>query len=52
MNEMIDTYTGTLLTPSYHGVDCLGNGEHPEAECCCDECNFYLDCFPDWDRKQ
>ena len=37
------------LTPSYHGENCLGNGEHPEYECCCDECDYYLACFPDWD---
>ena len=36
------------LTPSYHGRDCLGNGEHQEYECLCDECDFYLVCFPDW----
>lgn len=40
--------SGTVLTPSYHGNDCLGNGEHPGIECCCDECDFYLLCFPDW----
>lgn len=36
------------LTPSFHGVDCLGNGQHPEFECCCDECDHYQECFPDW----
>ena len=35
-------------TPSPNGVDCLGNGEHEEVECCCDECEHYLTCFPDW----
>ena len=40
--------TGILLTPSYHGEECLGNGEHPDYECCCDECPFYLACFPNW----
>lgn len=40
--------TGTPLTPSFHGKDCLGNGEHPGIECCCDECDHYLTCFPDW----
>ena len=39
---------GTVLTPSFHGNDCLGNGEHPGIECCCDECDFFLHCFPDW----
>ena len=40
--------TDPPLTPSYHGENCLGNGEHPDYECCCDECNFYLECFPDY----
>ncbi len=48
--DMIDP-TGILLTPSFHGEDCLGNGDHPEYECCCDECDYYLDCFPDWDKE-
>lgn len=41
--------TGTILTPSWHGEKCKGNGEHPGIECCCDECDYYLACFPDWD---
>lgn len=48
MNDMIDPSTGVLLTPSYHGEACNGNGEHPEYECCCDECDYYMFCFPDW----
>ena len=40
--------TGTVLTPSYHGKECLGNGEFVGYECCCDECDFYLLCFPEW----
>ena len=28
---------------------CLGSGEY-EFECCCDECDFYLICFPDWQQ--
>lgn len=34
------------LTPSYHGKDCLGNGQHPGIECCCDECDYLMICFP------
>lgn len=37
------------LTPSYHGEKCLGNGEHEGIECCCDECDHYLICFPEYD---
>lgn len=47
MNDYLDP-TGTQLTPSYHGKDCLGNGEHPGIECCCDECGYFLVCFPDY----
>ena len=45
--KIIDV-TGTPLTPSRQGKRCLGNGENPEYECCCDECDFYLLCFTDW----
>ena len=43
--------TGTVLTPSPNGEDCLGNGKHfdengDEIECCCNECNYFLECFP------
>ncbi len=36
------------LTPSPNGEDCLGNGEHEGIEIQCDECDYYLECFPDW----
>ena len=39
------------LAPGYHGKDCLGNGSYPGVECCCDECDFFLTCFPDWRSK-
>lgn len=32
--------------PSLDGKDCLGNGEHEEIEIQCDECDYYLICFP------
>lgn len=44
--------TGVRLTPSYHGKDCLGNGNHPGGECCCDECAWYLECWPDWGESE
>lgn len=37
-----------VLTPSYHGELCRHNGDNPDYEIACDECNFYLICFPDW----
>ena len=50
--ERIDPGTGILLTPGFHGEGCLGNGLHPGYECCCDECDYYLICFPDWKERQ
>lgn len=46
--RIIDPSTGTELTPSEHGEHCLGSGDFPGYECCCDECDYYLACFPDW----
>lgn len=37
-----------LLTPSYHGESCRHNGDNSDYEIACDECDFYLICFPDW----
>lgn len=47
MADVIDPSTGTKLTPSYQGKECLGNGLWPGYECCCDECDYYLICFPE-----
>ena len=49
---MIIDVTGIELTPGNCGVNCLGNGEHIDAEgdlieCCCDECNFLTCCLPE-----
>lgn len=37
-----------VLTPSFQGEKCRHNGNHVEFELACDECDFYLVCFPDW----
>ena len=47
-DEMVDPSTGIKLTPSYQGKECLGNGSWPGYECCCDECDYFLTCFPDY----
>ena len=47
--EKVIDVTGTELTPGDPTV-CLGNGEQ-EFECCCDECDYYLLCFPEFDLK-
>jgi len=41
--------TGTKLTPEKPEA-CLGNGEH-NFECCCDECDHFLLCFPEFEPK-
>lgn len=48
--QIIDV-TGTPLTPSRQGHKCLGNGMHIKYECCCDECDYYLYCFPQYDWR-
>ena len=41
--------TGVELMPGEPTV-CLGNGEQG-FECCCDECDYYLFCFPEFNPK-
>ena len=48
--QIIDV-SGTPLTPSLQGKHCLGNGEHPQYECCCEECDYFLKCFPQYNKK-
>lgn len=38
-----------ILTPSYHGEKCRHNGENSDYELACDECPYYMICFPDWE---
>ena len=46
--KVIDV-TGIELMPG-ESTACLGNGEQG-FECCCDECDYYLLCFPEFDPK-
>jgi len=48
-DSIIDPATGTELTPGNQGKYCLGNGNFPGFECCCDECDYFLLCFPNWE---
>ena len=41
--------TGVELTPG-EPANCLGNGEQG-FECCCDECDYFLLCFPEFEPK-
>ena len=49
---MDDTCMEVSLIPGNRGKDCPGNGSHFDKygnliECCCDECDFMLCCFPE-----
>ena len=46
--KVIDV-TGIELMPGEPSV-CLGNGEQG-FECCCDECDYYFVCFPEFEPK-
>ena len=48
LKTVIDV-TGIELTPGEPDV-CLGNGEQG-FECCCDECDYFLLCFPEFDPE-
>ena len=50
MEEKIIDVTGAELTPG-EPEHCQGNGEDPRFECCCDECNYLGECFPDWNEE-
>ena len=50
MHDVENNYQ-EILTPSYHGELCRHNGENPDCEITCDECDYYLTCFPDWENK-
>ncbi len=46
-SEKVIDITGIELTPG-EPDDCLGSGDQG-FECCCDECDHYLLCFPEFD---
>ncbi len=46
LEKVIDV-TGVELTPGEPKV-CFGSGEQG-FECCCDECDCFLLCFPEFD---
>ena len=54
---MIIDVTGIELIPGNLGADCPGNGEHINEngeliECCCDECDYLLDCLETPQQKK
>lgn len=50
MPDYIDPSTGITLLPG-DPEHCQGNGESSEYECCCDECDYFLGCYPEYARK-
>ena len=49
IQKRVTDIIGVELTPGEPTV-CLGNGEQG-FECCCDACDYYLLCFPEFDPK-
>ena len=49
ISKKVIDITNVELTPG-EPTACLGNGEQG-FECCCDECDYYLLCFPEFDLK-
>ena len=49
IQKKIIDITGIELMPGKPAV-CLGTGDH-SFECCCDECDYYLLCFPEFALK-
>ena len=41
----IEDCTGAILAPG-RPQECEGNGENPQYECCCDECDYLMLCKP------
>lgn len=49
MKKIIDL-TGAELAPG-NPDKCQGNGKHPDFEICCDECDYFLNCFPEYQAE-
>lgn len=42
-----DPVSGAIILPGCP-ERCEGNGKNPKYEICCDECDYYLECFPEY----
>lgn len=36
--------------PSLGGTECSGNGKNDKIEIQCDECDYFLECYPNTDK--
>lgn len=43
--------SGARLTPSWQGRRCGYSGLDEKNGCCCDECDYFLMCFPQYDQR-
>ena len=50
MKDKIIDVTGIELTPG-DPEHCKGNGKENPMTCCCDECDYFLKCFPEWEQE-
>ena len=49
-DDRLDNSADEILTPSYHGEKCRHNGENPDFEIACDNCDYFYSCFPEADE--
>lgn len=47
MQKKYEMEEGEILTPGNHGAYCRHNGGNSNYELACDECDYYLVCFPE-----
>ena len=49
--EQLEKYNSSNFTPqpSLGGTECKGNGQHEGIEIQCDECDSFLECYPEYD---
>ena len=50
MSDKIFDVTGAELAPGDR-EHCQGNGEHPDFEICCDNCDYFLKCYPEYQQE-
>ena len=59
--EQLEKWNSNDFTPqpSLGGTECKGNGKHEGIEIQCDECDYFLICFPEtasckikWHKKE